>query len=86
MPDWPWRSRGSNRQPMLTQTRPIAVRQRPTGAKSNIWNGFPNVVSRIWLTMMFVEVPTRVTRPPSSDMNDIGIAATSATSGWPAPA
>ncbi len=35
--------------------------------------GLPSDSSRTWLTMMLVEVPTSVTRPPSSDMKLIGI-------------
>ena len=45
----------------------------PTGVKSNMWNGSPSICSRTRDTMMLGEVPTRVTMPPSSAPNDIGI-------------
>ena len=45
----------------------------PTGVKSNILNGTPSNCSRTRDTMIFGDVPTRVTMPPSSDPNDIGI-------------
>jgi hypothetical protein len=35
--------------------------------------GRPSVSSRTWLAMMFVDVPTSVTRPPRSDRKAIGI-------------
>ncbi len=45
----------------------------PTGAKSNMPNGVPVISPRTRDTMMFGDVPTSVTRPPSSAPNDIGI-------------
>ena len=73
MPDLPCLSFGRMRQAKLTKTSPSTISGRPTGAKSNIWNGLPTASSRTWLTMMLVEVPTSVTKPPSSDMNAMGI-------------
>ncbi len=35
--------------------------------------GLPRVCSRTWETMMFGEVPTRVTSPPSSEADAIGM-------------
>ncbi len=45
----------------------------PTGAKSNIRKGAPRISSRTRETMILGEVPTRVTMPPSSEPNAIGI-------------
>ncbi len=46
---------------------------RPTGVKSNIWNGSPTSSWRTRATMMLGEVPTSVTMPPRSDANAIGM-------------
>ncbi len=45
----------------------------PTGVKSNMPNGSPRSSARSRATMMFGEVPTSVTMPPSSEPNAIGI-------------
>jgi hypothetical protein len=45
----------------------------PTGAKSNMPNGWPVSSSRTRETMMLGEVPMSVIVPPSSAPNDIGI-------------
>ena len=59
-------------------TIPIPARIRPTGAKSNMPNGLPAMSSRIRETMMFGDVPTSVTSPPSSAPKAIGISETEA--------
>ena len=46
---------------------------KPTGAKSNIWYGSPNAVSRKVAMTTLGGVPIRVTMPPRIEANDSGI-------------
>ena len=73
MPACAWRLRGSSRQPKLTKIRPMRGQHQADRGEVEHLEGLAEVSWRTWLTMMLVEVPTRVTSPPSSDMNDIGI-------------
>ena len=67
------RSRGNSRQAKLRNTTPAIASPMPTGVKSNMPNGSPMSSPRSRDTMMFGEVPTSVTMPPSSEPNAIGI-------------
>ncbi|MNV95163.1 hypothetical protein D3C71_1900270 [compost metagenome] len=51
----------------------MAVRPRPTGAKSYMPNDWPTTSWRTWATMMFGAVPTSVTIPPAMAPKAIGI-------------
>ena len=65
---------GTKRHPKTaTNKMPTPAQTNPTGAKSNIWKGAPETVSRYCAIMMLGGVPIRVTNPPKIVANDSGI-------------
>ncbi len=69
----PLRSAGSSRKPKARKATPTTATEKPTGVKSNMWNGSPRRSWRICETMMLGEVPTSVMVPPRSEPKAIGM-------------
>ena len=64
---------GSSRHPTDRNSIASAAIDSPTGVKSNIVKGLPNMSALTLAMMMLGEVPTSVTRPPTSEAAAIGI-------------